>query len=166
MVNHSTVDHRESAIWKALESVADPEIPVLSVIELGMIAAVTFEDHAVVVDLTPTFVGCPAIDVIRGDIVRALTGAGERQVAVNIVYDPPWTSSRISPEGRRKLKEFGLAPPGPKCSGGIMPDLRGAQCPFCQSTDTKLESIFGPTLCRAIHYCSKCLQSFEEFKTI
>jgi len=157
---------RRVGVDTALATVTDPEIPTLNVVELGMIAGVHLGSDAVTVDLTPTFAGCPALDVIKRDIISAVTGAGESNVKVQIVYDPPWTSDRITEEGRRKLKEFGLAPPGARCSGGTAHDLERVPCPFCDSTDTDLESIFGPTLCRSIHYCRNCRQSFEHFKAV
>ncbi len=170
-------------IWRALESVTDPEIPVINVVEMGIIADVRVHERRVTVDMTPTFVGCPALDVIRESIRRAVIDLGETDITVNVVFDPPWTTERIRESARRKLKAFGLAPPvrscaaGPEegtqssgCSAGLpgsaMPDLEKVPCPFCDSTDTDLESMFGPTLCRSIHYCRKCLQSFEHFKAV
>lgn len=154
-------------VWKALANVSDPEIPVLSILEMGMIPAVRVEDGTVIVDLTPTFAGCPALDVIRGNITHAIVAAGFDQARVNVVFDPPWSSDRITPEGLRKLKAFGLAPPS-KCGtmGVTFQALQTVACPYCNSTDTALESIFGPTLCRAIHYCNACRQSFEQFKPV
>ncbi len=168
------IDHRQSqiakslisAIWKALDSVTDPEIPLVNVIEMGIIAGVRIEADCVVIDMTPTFVGCPALDVIRENIRAAVSAVTPAQVRVNVVFDPPWTSERISETGRQKLKAFGLAPPGDRCSGGSMQTLDGTPCPYCNSMETDLESIFGPTLCRSIHYCRSCRQSFEHFKAI
>ncbi|MCH9003002.1 MAG: phenylacetate-CoA oxygenase subunit PaaJ [Planctomycetes bacterium] len=157
---------RERAVWRSLEGVLDPEIPVINVIDLGIIAAVRAGDEGVEVDMTPTFAGCPALDVIRQDIAEAVKAIGEDRVTVNVVYDPPWTSDRITPDGRRKLKEFGLAPPGKRCTGGELPNLESTLCPYCDSTNTEMESIFGPTLCRSIHYCHACKQSFEHFKAV
>ncbi len=155
------------AVWRALETVTDPEVPVLSVVDMGIIADVRVQGDDVIVDLTPTFTGCPALDVIRADIVTAAAAATQRDVTVNVVYDPPWTSDRLSENGRRKLKAFGVAPPGPSaCGGASMPNLEQTPCPHCDSTETDLESLFGPTLCRSIHYCRSCLQSFEHFKTV
>ena len=167
----STNGGRLAVVWRALETVPDPEVPVINVVDLGVIADVRIEGGAVVVDMTPTFAGCPALDLIRADIVRAIEAAGESRVTVNIVYDPPWTTDRLSEEGRQKLKAFGLAPPQRNCGGGVsggtvMPDLAHIACPFCDSANTELESIFGPTLCRSIHYCHACLQSFEHFKAV
>lgn len=156
---------RLAAIWRALETVFDPEIPILNVVEMGIIADVQTHDDIVQVCATPTFAGCPAIAVIRSEIEAALRRIGYEHVQVTIVYDPPWTSDRMTVEGRRKLKEFGLAPPGPSCVG-TMPNLDKVRCPYCDSRETELESMFGPTLCRSIHYCHACLQSFEHFKPV
>jgi ring-1,2-phenylacetyl-CoA epoxidase subunit PaaD len=153
-------------IRRVLETVTDPEIPVVNVIEMGIIADVRIEADGVIVDMTPTFVGCPALDVIRESIRAAVTGLGETDVTVNVVFDPPWTTDRINESGRRKLKEFGLAPPGERCSATGSPDLERVACPHCDSSNTELESLFGPTLCRSIHYCHDCLQSFEHFKSV
>jgi len=155
-----------AAIWRALESVLDPEIPVVNVVEMGMIADVRMEGDGVVIDMTPTFVGCPALDVIRENIRIAVSAVTPAHVTVNVVFDPPWTSDRISETGRQKLKAFGLAPPTGQRSVGAMPTLERTPCPYCDSKETDLESIFGPTLCRSIHYCQSCLQSFEHFKAV
>lgn len=154
-------------VWSALDTVTDPEIPVVSIVDMGIVAKVTLHGGEVTVEMTPTFVGCPALDVIRENIRHAVQAAGFETVRVDVVFDPPWTSDRITPDGRRKLKEFGLAPPGSACSGGVDEDLVAiVACPYCDSRDTALESIFGPTLCRAIHYCNSCRQSFEQFKPV
>jgi len=161
----STIDNpRLAAIWSALESVTDPEIPVLSVVDLGIIAGVHLSEGAVIVEMTPTFVGCPALDVIRGELRRAVEATGERNVEVRVVFDPPWTSERMTETGRRKLKEFGLAPPVRCASTTATTADAPVPCPHCDSDRTDLESLFGPTLCRSIHYCRNCLQSFEHFK--
>ncbi len=164
----SAIDkHRLAAVWGALEAVADPEIPVINVVEMGIVADVRVLDQRIIVDMTPTFVGCPALDVIREGIRSAVRALGEQDVEVNVVFDPPWTSDRITDVGRRKLKDFGLAPPGSQCGvSATTPNLDRIPCPYCDSTDTDIESIFGPTLCRSIHYCRNCLQSFEHFKPV
>lgn len=154
-------------VWQALQAVADPEIPPLSILDLGIITDVRVERDGVTVDMTPTFAGCPALDMIRENITEAVAQLGDDRVTVNIVYDPPWTTDRITETGRRVLKEFGLAPPGRQCGGGsAVPDLDRVPCPHCDATDTELESLFGPTLCRSIHYCKSCRQSFEHFKPV
>ena len=160
-------EERLREIWHALEEVNDPEIPVINVVDMGIIADVRLDGERCVIDMTPTFVGCPALDVIRDNIRTAVHDVGEKSVTVNVVYDPPWTSDRITEAGRRKLHAVGFAPPGPSCGGGsAMPSLENIPCPHCDSTNTALESMFGPTLCRSIHYCNACLQSFEHFKAV
>ena len=152
-------DPRLRAVWHAIESVTDPEIPVLSIVDMGIIADVRLRERKVTVDVTPTFVGCPAVDLIRANIQTALEAIGEKEVEVNIVFDPPWTSDRISDRGRRKLKEVGFSPPttGLVQIGMAPPPV---PCPYCDSPNTSMESMFGPTLCRAIYYCNACRQSF------
>ncbi len=172
----SAADSRDKQVWQALEGVKDPEIPVISVVEMGMIAGVRREGDALTIEFTPTFAGCPALDVIQQDIHRAVSELGEANVVVKLVYHPPWSTDRISDDGRRKLKEFGLSPPTRSCSaGGSSPDgcastaepnLDAIPCPFCDSQNTQVDSIFGPTLCRSIHYCNACSQSFEHFKAV
>jgi ring-1,2-phenylacetyl-CoA epoxidase subunit PaaD len=158
----------EAAIWSALEGVPDPEIPAVSVVEMGMIREVAFDaDHAKVVVL-PTFTGCPAIAIIQQEVARAVGGvAGVKNVDVETSFDPPWTSDRISALGRAKLRNFGLAPPA---SGTVLIADIGlptvATCPFCGSTDTRNDSLFGPTPCRAAYYCNACRNPFEQFKQV
>jgi ring-1,2-phenylacetyl-CoA epoxidase subunit PaaD len=156
-------------VWRALGGVADPEIPAVSVVDMGMIADLDVRaGHARVV-LLPTFAGCPAVDVIRRDIARAVEGVdGVDAVEVRTSFDPPWTSDRITAQGRAKLRGFGLAPPhgdGPVLVTHIgLPER--AVCPFCGSRDTAAESLFGPTPCRATYYCRSCRNPFEQFKTV
>lgn len=153
-------------IWAALETVTDPEIPVISIVEMGMVPSVRVDGDETVVRMTPTFAGCPALDVIRQNIATAVKDAGYENVRVEVVFDPPWTSDRITDAGRAKLKSFGLAPPGAACGSLSESRIADVACPLCDSTNTTLESIFGPTLCRAIHYCNTCRQSFEQFKPV
>ena len=162
----ATATNRLQIVRRALERVVDPEIPTINVVEMGMIADVRIEGAGVVVDLTPTFAGCPALQVIQEDIRKTVGSAGESDVTVNVVFDPPWTTDRLSDSARQKLKDFGLAPPGQRCAADQTPDLSAIDCPYCNSSETELESLFGPTLCRSIHYCHACLQSFEHFKTV
>ena len=156
----------ESEVLSALETVKDPEIPVVSIVEMGLIAAVRVAGEAVRVQITPTFAGCPAVEVMRVESERRLRALGVENVSVQITFDPPWNSDRISAEGRRKLKEFGLAPPRLHNGSVDLIQLELIECPYCGSADTTLESAFGPTLCRAIHYCHHCQQSFEQFKPL
>jgi ring-1,2-phenylacetyl-CoA epoxidase subunit PaaD len=153
-------------VLEALQDVKDPEIPAVSIVEMGLIADVQIEGEAVRVKITPTFAGCPAVEVMRADSEKRLRAMGVRDVSVQITFDPPWNSDRISAEGRRKLKEFGLAPPRLHNGQLDLIQLELVECPFCGSADTALESAFGPTLCRAIHYCRHCQQSFEQFKPL
>lgn len=159
----------EDAIWAALCGVADPEIPAVSVLDMGMIAAVEVKGTHAQVTVLPTFTGCPAIAVITSDVkaaVEAVDGVGS--VHVETTFSPPWTSERITEEGRLKLKEFGLAPPtgeGPVLLGSIgLPTF--AICPFCGSKNTVNENPFGPTPCRALYHCNDCTNPFEQFKPI
>ena len=177
MVAQATMrDPRELAVWAALEEIPDPEIPAISVVELGVIGQVVFQPRAeggecLSVELLPTFVGCPAIDVMQqqiGERLRGLDVADE--VEVRLSFSPPWTSDRITPEGREKLRGSGFAPPiliGPSFGGEeLQLYLAQATCPYCGSANTTLENPFGPTLCRAIHHCEACHQPFEQFKAI
>ena len=159
----------ELAVWDALAQVRDPEIPPLSITDLGIVQAVRVEGSAVEVDLLPTFAGCPALDVIGADATEAVERvAPGRTVRVRFVLSPPWTSDRITPDGREALRRYGLTPPG---EGAVFLPLAsitapGASvtCPFCGSDDTDLESAFGPTLCRSTHFCRACRNPFEAFK--
>jgi ring-1,2-phenylacetyl-CoA epoxidase subunit PaaD len=172
----TTHDPRTLAVWAALDEIADPEIPAISLVELGVIGEVGFEPRdeggeRLSVELLPTFVGCPAIDVMQlqiGERLRAMELADE--VDVRLSFSPPWTSDRITPEGREKLRVSGFAPPvliGPSFDGAELQVLLGnATCPYCGSRNATLDNPFGPTLCRAIYHCDECNQPFEQFKTI
>ncbi|HEX2141731.1 MAG TPA: 1,2-phenylacetyl-CoA epoxidase subunit PaaD [Candidatus Limnocylindria bacterium] len=169
-------DPREVVVWSALDEIADPEIPAVSVVELGVIGSVRFVarpdgGERLSVELLPTFVGCPAIDVMQqqiGERLRAMQVADE--VDVEVSFAVPWTSDRITPEGREKLRGSGFAPPvliGPTFSGEeLQLMLPVAECPYCGSRNTALENAFGPTLCRAIYHCANCRQPFEQFKAV
>jgi ring-1,2-phenylacetyl-CoA epoxidase subunit PaaD len=155
-------------VWAALAGVADPEIPAISVVDLGVVRDVAVEDGRVRVHFTPTFLGCPAVEVMRERMEEAVRGLGA-EPEVDVVFDEPWTTDRITPEGRRKLREVGFAPPAPRAAGApqLVELQRGAfRCPYCSSTETRLENIFGPTPCRSIRYCASCRQPFEQFKTL
>ncbi len=156
----------EKQILDALQDVKDPEIPVVSIVELGMIASVHVEPDRVEVKITPTFAACPAVGIMRAAAERRIRALGVENVSVQITFDPPWNSNRIQPEGRRKLQEFGLAPAQPHSGIVDLVQISEIACPFCGSTDTTLESPFGSALCRSIHYCNHCKQSFEQFKPL
>ena len=162
----------EQAVWDALGEVPDPEIPAVSVVELGMVRSVEAGQGRVRVELLPTFVGCPALEVIRGSVAERLAGMAPT-VEVEATFAEPWSSDRITPVGRRKLRESGFAPPAPRTAQppgqplfATITTRQAARCPFCGSPDTALENPFGPTLCRAIHWCNQCRQPFEQFKTV
>ena len=149
-----------------LSEVADPEIPVLTIADLGILRDVRIGDE-VVVDLTPTYSGCPATEVIEQSVVDALDHQGIENVRINRVLSPPWTTDWISAEGRAKLRAYGIAPPA---EGGSKRELlhgtRTIACPRCESTDTAVVSEFGSTACKASYKCNACLEPFEYFKCI
>jgi len=153
-------------IWQALEEVQDPEIPVVSVVEMGMIRQVVLADKRVIVTLTPTFSGCPALHAIKADIRAKLLRRGVEAVEVRETLSPAWSSDWITDAAREKLKAFGLAPP-PKHGGDLQAALSDAvECPYCGAEDTLVKNTFGPTLCRAIYLCKNCQQPFEQFKPL
>jgi ring-1,2-phenylacetyl-CoA epoxidase subunit PaaD len=155
------------SILKALQDVKDPEIPVVSVVEMGIVRDVIVNDEGVTVQMTPTFSGCPALDVMRRDIARRVKQMGVANVNVETVLYPPWTSEWITDEAREKLRQFGLAPP-PQHNGDFISVafLDVAECPHCGSKNTVIKNSFGPTLCRMMWYCNDCQDAFEQFKPL
>lgn len=156
----------EEAIWAALQEVVDPEIPVVSLVEMGIVRGVELAGQDAVVTITPTFSGCPALHVMQQDIIERLKTLGCPSVSVKTVLHPPWSSDWISDEGRQKLKEFGLAPPQRHGGNIAITFFEPVSCPYCDSADTRVKNEFGPTLCRAIYYCQSCQQPFEQFKPL
>ena len=154
MVSSPTIRVDEQGVWDALAEVTDPEIPVVSVVDLGMVRSVELDGERLRVELLPTFVGCPALELIRHAVATRLAGMAA-DVRVEMTFAEPWTSERITADGRRKLRDSGFAPPGPNPT-----------CPWCGSPDTRLENPFGPTRCRAIFWCNRCRQPFEQFKAV
>lgn len=150
-----------------LEDVKDPEIPVLSLIDLGVITEVDVSNGQVRVEMTPTFVGCPAMDYMRNEVVAVLKAHGIENPEVNVTLKKSWSSDHISEKGKAALKKFGLAPP-PGLQGVIqdIEILEHAVCPRCNSTNTVMRSPFGPTLCRSLHFCNDCKEAFEQFKPL
>ena len=155
-------------VWAALAEIPDPEIPVISLVDLGVIRSVDVSRDQVRVEFTPTFLGCPALEVMRDAIAERIAALGA-EPEVQVITDDSWSTDRITAEGREKLRASGFAPPAPRANGA--PQLVQLQsnvfrCPYCGSRDTTLENIFGPTPCRSVRYCRSCRQPFEQFKTI
>jgi ring-1,2-phenylacetyl-CoA epoxidase subunit PaaD len=153
-------------VWAALAELPDPEIPVVSLVDLGVVRDVEVDGERVRVEFTPTFLGCPALEAMRDAIAGAVAElGGEPEVAV--IDD--WTTDRITPAGREKLREAGFAPPAPRPAGGptlVQLQAKAFRCPWCGSTETRLENLFGPTPCRSLRYCESCRQPFEQFKSV
>ena len=149
-----------------LGDVPDPEIPVLAITDLGIVRGVTIQDD-VIVELTPTYSGCPATEVIEQSVLDALHGHGLENVTIKRVLSPPWTTDWISEEGREKLRQYGIAPPA---TGGskraLLHGNRNIACPQCASLNTSVVSEFGSTACKASYKCNDCLEPFEYFKCI
>ncbi|HEX6247200.1 MAG TPA: 1,2-phenylacetyl-CoA epoxidase subunit PaaD [Nocardioidaceae bacterium] len=158
--------HTRTAREVAAE-VPDPEIPVLTIEDLGILRDVEVRDDGHVhVTITPTYSGCPAMDAIRADVVEALHRAGYDDVGVDLVLSPAWTTDWMSEEGRRKLEEYGVAPPAPAQPGGAVPLTLSLRCPLCGSPDTRELSRFGSTACKSLWVCNACREPFDHFKTI
>jgi ring-1,2-phenylacetyl-CoA epoxidase subunit PaaD len=158
----------EAEVWAALSEVADPEIPVVSLVELGVVRDVRVDNGRVHVGLMPTFLGCPALERMQAELTEKVAELGA-EPEIEVVRDDSWSTDRITPEGREKLRAAGFAPPAPRAAGETtLVQLQTAtlRCPYCGSTDTTLENIFGPTPCRSIRYCNACRQPFEQFKTV
>ena len=169
MVAHAPASRDE--VLAVLDTVMDPEVPVLSVRELGIVRDVVVDGSgAVTVTVTPTYSGCPAIRVIEEDIIAALHASGVASVHVTTTYAPAWTSDWIPESGRAKLKAYGIAPPvRSESGGGLVQLLRArpsAECPYCDSRQTEVRSEFGSTACKSVNWCRACGQPFEEFKAI
>ncbi len=152
-----------------LSEVHDPEIPVVNIVEMGIVKNVEFSGEAVRVEITPTYSGCPAMKIIEDDIITAFRSNGYENIFVNMVYSPPWTTNWLSDSTKEKLKAYGIAPPGKLTDEVIvlLPTIEETvACPFCESKETELRSDFGSTACKAIHYCNSCNQPFEHLKEI
>lgn len=157
-------------VFEVLAEVPDPEVPVISVVELGIVRdAEISPDGKVTVTITPTYSGCPAMFEIEKDVRAALERAGASDVEVRTVLSPAWTTDWIPESAREKLRAYGIAPPGRADDGGLVTLVRAkppVPCPFCGSSNTTLKSEFGSTACKAIHVCNDCRQPFDEFKAI
>lgn len=164
--DHIIIEAEIKKIWQILENVTDPEVPVLSVIDLGIIRDVKFNDIETEITITPTYSGCPAMDVISMNIKIALLSHGYKNVKVNQVLSPAWTTDWMSEEGKQKLKKFGIAPPNPKqqvCREDLFAD-ETVQCPHCHSYHSHRISEFGSTACKALYQCDDCKEPFDYFK--
>jgi ring-1,2-phenylacetyl-CoA epoxidase subunit PaaD len=168
----------KAQVWEALEEIPDPEIPVVSLVDLGVIRSVDVENGHVRIEFTPTFLGCPALEFMKRAIEEKVPGA-----EVTVITDDSWSTDKITAAGREKLRAAGFAPPAPRPLAGQEPPLgvggsaanvvslvqlqaQVHKCPYCGSTETRLENLFGPTPCRSLRYCESCRQPFEQFKTI
>jgi len=155
-------------VWSAFGEIPDPEIPVVSLVDLGVIRSVDVQDGHVRVEFTPTFLGCPALEAMKRALEEKVTELGG-DADVQVISDDSWSTDKITAVGREKLRAAGFAPPAPReASAPALVQLQSNvfRCPYCNSTQTKLENIFGPTPCRSLRYCESCRQPFEQFKTI
>jgi ring-1,2-phenylacetyl-CoA epoxidase subunit PaaD len=160
---------KASDVWNALAQIPDPEIPTVSLVDLGVIRDVAVDDGTARVELTPTFLGCPALEVMRDAIADSIRALGA-DPDVRVILDDWWSTDKITPAGREKLRASGFAPPAPRSAQAVatLVQLNSAvfRCPYCGSSDTRLENLFGPTPCRSLRYCNACRQPFEQFKTV
>ena len=172
MVTRAEGQSERAQILELLRNVKDPELPMIDIVELGIVRDVALEADAIRVDVTPTYSGCPAMQVIERDIVATLRDSGFPNIVVNTIYSPAWTTDWLSDATREKFREYGIAPPSGSAAspGGIaeLVSLRRArhtiECPFCGSSNTTEKSEFGSTACKAIHFCNGCHQPFDHFK--
>ena len=158
----------EKEIWGFLEEVSDPEVPVLSVIDLGVVRTVELmNETACKITITPTYTGCPAMKTMEKDIISKLNEKGISNVSVELTLNPSWTTDWLSENGKRKLKEYGIAPPEHEVDKSVLfatPTV--VPCPLCNSTNTKMVSQFGSTACKAHYQCNECLEPFDYFKCL
>ena len=157
-----------SKIRSVAAAVCDPEIPVLTIDDLGILRDVKIENGKAVIEITPTFTGCPAMKAIEEEIAEELRSEGIDDFSIRLVLAPAWTTEWISESGKKKLREYGIAPPSQSTEEHLAALMNGTkshvECPFCSSKNTRLTSPFGSTACKALHYCDDCHQPFEEFK--
>jgi ring-1,2-phenylacetyl-CoA epoxidase subunit PaaD len=167
MVKRSLPSREE--LLAVLDDVMDPEVPVLSVVELGIVRDVVAGDEGVTVSMTPTYSGCPAMREIETEVRRALEAQGFGAVTIRTTYSPAWTTDWLTETARNKLEAYGIAPPSRVSALDLVPLLRrraSVRCPYCKSLDTEQKSEFGSTACKSIWMCNGCAQPFEEFKAI
>ena len=160
-------DQKTAQLWDVIREVPDPEIPVLTLTDLGIVRDLQYDGNQVEVTITPTYVGCPAMKTFEDDIVAALNAEGFGHVKVNTVLSPAWSTDWISEEGKRKLKEYGIAPPqGSADKSALTGEAKNVECPQCHSTNSKLISQFGSTPCKALYQCRDCKEPFDYFKCL
>jgi len=162
-------NYTEDQVWEFLSEIPDPEIPVITIIELGVVRNVELTAEKAIITITPTYTGCPAMKMFEDEIVKKLTSEGIENVEIKMVYSPAWTTAWMSDEARQKLKKYGIAPPvkGTEDKGVLFEaGPKEVQCPRCDSKNTKLTSQFGSTACKAMYTCKDCLEPFEYFKCI
>ena len=165
MINQEKITTEK--VWSILQTVCDPEVPVLTVVDLGIVREVRAENELVEVIITPTYSGCPAMDVISMNIRMALLQEGITDIQIKQVLSPAWTTDWMSEEGKQKLKAYGIAPPQYKqaiCEPELFAKEEAIQCPLCQSYNTRLVSQFGSTACKALYQCNDCQEPFDYFK--
>jgi len=163
------VNTTKDQIWELLTQIPDPEIPVISITELGVIRDIEINEREIIISITPTYSGCPAMKVFEDDIISTLTKEGFKNIKIKTIYSPAWTSDWIGDEAKKKLKKYGIAPPEKTSKDKILlfeENTKKVPCPYCESKDTKLTSQFSSTACKALHYCNQCQQPFEHFKCI
>lgn len=157
----------KSYIREQLKQVKDPEIPTISIVDLGIVTGIDIQENDVHVTLTPTFAGCPALRLMEDMVVNHLNSYNQLgKITVETSFETTWTTDLITDEGHAAIKKHGLAPPIRNCSNITMEVIEATNCPYCDSDNTSMKSPFGPTLCRSLHYCNNCKQAFEGFKPI
>ncbi|MET0463335.1 MAG: 1,2-phenylacetyl-CoA epoxidase subunit PaaD [Chitinophagaceae bacterium] len=161
------VDISTQPVWNILSNIMDPEVPVLSILDLGIVRRVTVNDDAVEVVITPTYTGCPAVDMISTSIRMELLAAGYKSIQVLQVLSPAWTTEWMSEHGKKKLREYGIAPPNnvqQVCHHDRFVNDESVQCPHCRSWHTRMVSEFGSTACKSLYQCNDCQEPFDYFK--
>ena len=157
----------EKDIWNYLEEVTDPEVPVLTIVDLGVVRSVAYTNSEYVITITPTYSGCPAMKVIEEDIISSLKSKGISNVKIELTLAPAWTTDWLTEAGRNKLREYGIAPPENEVDKSVLfsePTI--VPCPLCKSRNTKMVSQFGSTACKAHYQCNECLEPFDYFKCL
>lgn len=153
-------------IWEALRGIPDPEIPVVSITDMGMVRDVQVDGERVTVTFTPTFSGCPALHVIKGSIDEVVRGLGVQEVEVKSTLTPPWTTDWMNADARERLRQYGIAPPAPAGEQLITLEVEPTHCPRCNSLNVRMTASFGSTLCKRLYVCDSCKEPFEGFKSV